>query len=70
MRALVVGSILRLSPTSDPYGHPNPKWVVRDPKLTSNKLSIRETFFELSERHNPNMSILSPKNSFAEKIFF
>jgi hypothetical protein len=48
---------LRLSPTSDPYGHPNPKWVTRDPKSASNRLPVWETHFRLSERHNPNMNI-------------
>jgi len=27
---------IRLSPTSDPYGHPNPKWVAGDLKSASN----------------------------------
>ena len=50
---------------SDPYGHPNPKLVAGDLRSTSNRVPIRETHFRLSERHNPNTSILSPGNSFA-----
>jgi len=61
---------LRLSPTRKPYGHPNIKWVARDLKSASNRVPIRETYFGLPERHNPNMDILSPENSFAEMILF
>jgi len=62
--------MLRLSPIRNPYGHPNPKWVARDQKSASNRVPIRETYFRLPERHNPNMGILSPKNPFAERILF
>ena len=65
-----LGDVLRLSPTSDPYGHPNPKWVARDPKSVSNRIPIQVTYFGLSERHNLNMSILSPENPFVERIIF
>ena len=65
-----VGDALRLSPTRKPYGHPNPKWVARDPKSASNRVPIRETYFGLPERHSPNMVILSPENPFAEMILF
>jgi len=61
---------LRRSPTRNPFGHSNPKWVARDPKSASNRVSIQETYFRLPERHNPNMSILSPGNPFAERILF
>ena len=61
---------LRLSPTRNPYGHPNLKWVARDLKSASNIVLIRETYFGLPERHNPNMDILSPGNPFAERILF
>ena len=61
---------LRLSPTRNPYRHPNQKSVTRDKKSVSNRVPIRETYFGLSERHNPNMSILSPENPFAETILF
>ena len=54
----------------NPYGHPNLKWVARDPKSASNRVPIRETYFELPERHNSNMGILSPENLFTEMIFF
>jgi hypothetical protein len=36
----------------------------------SNRVSIYETYFELLQTHNPNMSILSPGDSFAEIILF
>jgi len=58
---------VRLSPTGNPYEHPNPKWVARDLKSASNRVPIRETYFGLPERHNPNISIISPENPFAEK---
>jgi hypothetical protein len=61
---------LRLSLIGDLYGYPNPKWVAGDSKSASNRVPIRETHFGLSERHNPNMSIISPRNPFAERILF
>ena len=54
----------------DPYEDPNPKWVMNGTVLASNKIPICETHFELQQRHNPNMSILSPKDSFAERVLF
>ena len=54
----------------NPYGHPNLKWVARDPKSASNRVPIRETYFGLPERHNPNMDILSSGNPFVERILF
>ena len=48
--------------------HTNPKWIARGLKSAPNRVPIRETYFELSERHNPNMSILLPETSFAEMI--
>ena len=61
---------LRPSTTRNLYGHSKPKWVVRDLKSVSNRVSIQETYFGLSERQNPNMDILSPGNPFAEMILF
>ena len=61
---------LRRSPIGDSYGHPNLKWVAGDSKLVSNRVPIRETYFGLSDRHNPNMSIIFPGNPFAERFFF
>jgi hypothetical protein len=54
------------------------KWSIwaSKPKMDSSRLKIgfrlpiRKTHFGLSEKHNPNMSILPPGNSFAEKILF
>ena len=59
----------RLSPMDDP-GDPNPKWVVDGTVSASNRILICETHFGLQQRHNPNMSILSPRNPFAEMILF
>jgi hypothetical protein len=59
-----------MSPTRNPYGNPNPKWVARDPNSASNRVHIRETYFGLPKRHNPNMGILSPENPFAERTLF
>jgi len=61
---------MRLSPTRNPYGHSNPKWVAKDLKSASNRVPIWETYFGLSKRHNPNISILSLGNPFAEMIIF
>jgi len=61
---------MRLSPTKNSYGHPNPKWLARDSKSAVNRVPIRETYFGLPERHNPNMGIISSENSFAERILF
>ena len=61
---------LRLSSTWNPYGHLNPKWIARDLKSASNRVPIRETYFGLPERHNPNMSILCHGNLFVEMILF
>ena len=36
----------------------------------SNRISICETHFGLQQMHNPNMSILSPGDSFAERVLF
>jgi len=54
----------------NPYGYPNPKSVARDPISASNRVPIREIYFWFSERHNLNIDILSPGNSFAEMILF
>jgi hypothetical protein len=61
---------LRLYPTSNHIGTQTPKWVARDLKSASNRVPIRETYFGLPERHNPNMGILSPRNPFVERILF
>ena len=62
--------VLILSPTRNPYEHPNLKWVARDLKSASNRVPIWKIYFGLSEMHNPNMGILSPGNPFAEMILF
>ena len=62
--------LVRPSPTKNLNGHPNLKWVAKDLKSASNRVSIRETYFSLPERHNTNMGILSPVNSFTERILF
>ena len=59
----------RLSPMDDP-GDPNPKWVVDGTVSASNRILICETHFGLQQRHNPNMSILSPGDSYAERVLF
>ena len=61
---------LRPSPIRNLYGHPNPKWIARDPKSVSNRVPIWEIYLGLHERHKPNMDILSPENSFVEMILF
>jgi hypothetical protein len=60
----------RLFPTSNSYGHQNLKWVVKDSKLAFNRVHIGVTHFGLLKSHNPNMSILSPRNPFVQKDFF
>jgi len=52
------------------YGDPNPKWIVDDIVSAFNKIPICETHFGLQQRHNLNMSILSPGDSFAERVLF
>jgi hypothetical protein len=59
-----------LSPTDDPYGHPNPKWILDGIVSASNRVPICETHFGLQQRHNSNMSILSPEDSFAGRVLF
>jgi hypothetical protein len=54
----------------DPYGHRNLKWVVDVTVSASNRIPICETHFELQQRHNPDMSILYPGDSFAERVLF
>ena len=61
---------VRLSPIGDSYGHLNPKWVVEDLKSVFNIVPIWESYFGLSERHDPNTSIISPGKLFAEIILF
>jgi len=41
-----------------------------DTVSASNRIPICETHIGLQQRHNPNMSILSPEDSFAERVFF
>jgi len=60
-------SLLRLSPTGDPLGDPNLKWVSNTMPIASNKVSISRIHFGCQERYNPNLSILSPGDPFAEK---
>jgi len=61
---------LRLSPIGDPFGNPNPKWVSNTIPIASNRVSIQKTLFRYQERHNPNLGILSPRDPFAESVFF
>ena len=63
-------AVLRLSSTRNSYRHLNSKLIARDLKSVSNIVPIRETYFELSERHNPNIGIFFSGNPFAEMIFF
>ena len=56
--------------TSNPYGHLNLKWVARDPKSSSNRVPIWETYFGLPDRHKPNLSILSPDKPICRKDSF
>ena len=42
-------TLVRLSPTMNPYGHPNPKWVARDLKSAFNRVPIREIYFGLTK---------------------
>jgi hypothetical protein len=42
----------------------------RDLKSASNKISIGNIYFELSERHDLNMDIISFENLFAERVIF
>ena len=53
-----------------PYEDPNPKWVVDGTVSASNKIPICETHFRLQQRHNLNMSFLSPRDSFVERVLF
>ena len=41
-----------------------------DTVSASNRIHIYETHFGLQQRHNPNMSILSPGDLFAERVLF
>ena len=59
-----------LAPMDVPYGHPYIKWVSNGNVSASNKAPICETYFGLQQRHNPNMSILSPRDSFVERVIF
>jgi hypothetical protein len=63
-------ALLRLSPTGYPLGYPNPKWVFNRIPIASNRVPIWKTHFGCQEIHNPNMGILSPEDSFAERIVF
>ena len=66
----VLVAIRGLSSMDAPYGLPYPKWVLNGTVSAFNKVPIYETYFGLQQRHNPNMSILSPKNSFTERVLF
>ena len=61
---------LRLSPTGDPSGDPNPKWVSNRIPIASNRVLIWKTHFGYQERYNPNLSILSPGDLFAKRVLF
>ena len=62
--------VVRLSPMDDLYGHPNLKWDLDGTVSASNRVPICETYFGLQQRHIPNMSIVSPGDSFAERVVF
>jgi len=61
---------LRLSPTGDLLGDPNPKWVFKKIHIASNRVLIWKIYFRYQERYNPNLSILSPRDLFAERVLF
>jgi len=61
---------LRLSPTEDSFGNPNLKWVCSTIPIVSNRVPIQKTHFGYQDRHNPNLGILSPRDSFAESVVF
>jgi hypothetical protein len=46
----------------DPYGNPNPKWVLDDTVSASNRLPVCETHFGLQQRHTGD--------SYAERVLF
>jgi hypothetical protein len=50
--------------------NPNPKWVSNTIPIASNKVFIWKTHFGCQERHNPNPSILSPEDPYAERVVF
>ena len=54
----------------DLYGDPNTKWAVDGTVSAFNRILICEIYFGLQQRHNINMSILSPEDSFVERVFF
>jgi len=62
--------LLRLSPTGEPFGNPNPKWVSNTILIASNRGPIQKSHFGYQERHNPNLGILSPRDPFAESVVF
>ena len=61
---------LRLSPTGDLLGDPNPKWVFKKIHIASNRILIWKIHFGYQKRYNLNLSILSPGDPFAERVFF
>ena len=69
-RGVSISYVIIVSPTRNVHENSNSKWVARDLKLAFNRVPIQEIYFGLTERHNSNMGILSPKNLFAERIFF
>ena len=60
---------LMLSPTGDPLQNPNPKWVSNTIPIAFNRVLIYQTHFGCRKRHNLNLSILSPEDPFAERVF-
>jgi len=61
---------LRLSPIGDLFGNSNPKWVFNTIPIASNRVPIQKTHFRYQERYKPNLGILSPRDPFAESVFF
>jgi len=62
--------IARQSPTGDPSGDPNSKWVSNRISIASNRVPIWKTNFGCQRRYNPKLSILSPGDPFTEKVLF
>jgi hypothetical protein len=50
--------------------YPNPKWVSNRIRIVFNRVPIWKTNFGCHERYNPNLSIISPGDLFAEMVLF
>jgi len=56
--------------TGDLSEDSNLKWVFNRILIASNRLPIWKTYFGCQEWYNPNLSILSPGDPFAEMVLF